>query len=206
MAAEIKFEVKRKEQENRLLTAEVKLKNKSIQFYIAVLIILVLLIALLCFWLIAKTRSHRLQTKLLKSREEQLQHMVLTIRRLNDRERAVKERVTAAGLPESAVGKMLDDFPYSLFTEEQELHFRKAFSQVYPRYLFRLRERYNDISKNEELLCMLLVMNLSTGDIASTLGISAEGVKKARYRLRKNAARDRRIARSCSKIFYLTPV
>lgn len=175
MAAEIKYDVKRKEQENRLLEAEINLKNRNIQFYTAIVIILFLLISLLCFWLLAKIRAHRLQAKLLSVKEEQLKDMLSTVRELNER----------AGTADGAVGRILDNFQYSLFTDEQETRFRKAFSEVYPRYLFRLRKRYGEISKNEELLCMLLVMNLSTADIASTLGISAEGVKKARYRLRK---------------------
>jgi len=52
-------------------------------------------------------------------------------------------------------------------------------------FLDRLREEFGSFTKSEMRLIALLKMNLSSKDIANTLRISAEGVKKARYRLRK---------------------
>ncbi|MGB5236435.1 MAG: LuxR C-terminal-related transcriptional regulator, partial [Flavobacteriaceae bacterium] len=42
-----------------------------------------------------------------------------------------------------------------------------------------------EITKNELRLMALLKMNLSSKEIATILNISSEGIKKARYRLRK---------------------
>ena len=44
---------------------------------------------------------------------------------------------------------------------------------------------YPEVSTNDLRLMSLLKMNLSSKEIANILNISIEGVKKARYRLRK---------------------
>jgi DNA-binding CsgD family transcriptional regulator len=44
---------------------------------------------------------------------------------------------------------------------------------------------YPEVSNNDLRLMSLLKMNLSSKEIANILNISVEGVKKARYRLRK---------------------
>ena len=63
--------------------------------------------------------------------------------------------------------------------------FGKEFSSIHQDFLDRLRSQFGNFSKSEMRLIALLKMNLSSKDIANTLRISGEGVKKARYRLRK---------------------
>ena len=63
--------------------------------------------------------------------------------------------------------------------------FGKEFSSIHQDFLDRLRSQFGSFSKSEMRLIALLKMNLSSKDIANTLRISGEGVKKARYRLRK---------------------
>ena len=63
--------------------------------------------------------------------------------------------------------------------------FGKEFSSIHQEFLDRLKSQYGDFSKNDLRLIALLKMNLSSKDIANTLRISPDGVKKARYRLRK---------------------
>lgn len=63
--------------------------------------------------------------------------------------------------------------------------FTIAFREINATFFNKITEQYPDISKNELRLCALLKMKLSSKDIASILNISDEGIKKARYRLRK---------------------
>ena len=49
----------------------------------------------------------------------------------------------------------------------------------------KLKAQYGDFSNTEWRLISLMKMNLSSKDIANILRISTNGVKKARYRLRK---------------------
>ena len=62
---------------------------------------------------------------------------------------------------------------------------RDRFSSVHQEFLNRLRDRYGKFTKGEMRLISLLRMNMNSKDIASILGVSDQGVKKARYRLRK---------------------
>ena len=63
--------------------------------------------------------------------------------------------------------------------------FGKEFSSVHQEFLNRLRELYGSFTKGEMRLISLMRMNMNSKDIASILGVSDQGVKKARYRLRK---------------------
>ena len=63
--------------------------------------------------------------------------------------------------------------------------FLASFREVHKEYLEKLIDQYPDLSKSEIKLSCLMKMNLSSKEMASLLNISAEGIKKARHRLRK---------------------
>ena len=72
-------------------------------------------------------------------------------------------------------------------SDDDELweQFGKEFTTVHQDFMDRLKSEFGSFSKSEMRLIALLKMNLSSKDIAHTLRISDDGVKKARYRLRK---------------------
>ena len=63
--------------------------------------------------------------------------------------------------------------------------FRKRFLSVHKDFESKVMDHFPQVSSNELRLMALLKMNLSNKEIASILNISGEGIKKARYRLRK---------------------
>jgi len=63
--------------------------------------------------------------------------------------------------------------------------FTQTFTQTNESFIQNLTSNYPDLTKNDLRLAALLRMNLGTKDIATILNISDDGVKKARYRLRK---------------------
>lgn len=63
--------------------------------------------------------------------------------------------------------------------------FTQSFSELNASFFEALTAKYPDLSKSDLRLCALLKMNLGSKDIANILNISDDGVKKARYRLRK---------------------
>lgn len=63
--------------------------------------------------------------------------------------------------------------------------FRAYFEDVHKDFNSKVMRSYPDLSNNDLRLMSLLKMNLSSKEIANILNISVEGVKKARYRLRK---------------------
>jgi DNA-directed RNA polymerase specialized sigma24 family protein len=73
----------------------------------------------------------------------------------------------------------------TILTDEAWQHFRGLFEQAYPGFVFRLKERFPDLSPAETRLLILTKLNLSTREMAHTLGISIDAIRKARYRLRK---------------------
>ncbi|MBC2846046.1 hypothetical protein [Winogradskyella flava] len=63
--------------------------------------------------------------------------------------------------------------------------FRNYFEDVHKDFNGKVMSNYPSVSNNDLRLMSLLKMNLSSKEIANILNISIEGVKKARYRLRK---------------------
>ncbi|PWH81496.1 hypothetical protein DIS18_14540 [Algibacter marinivivus] len=64
-------------------------------------------------------------------------------------------------------------------------NFSKYFEQVHKDFNSNVKHKFPDVTSNELRLMALLKMNLSSKEIANILNISPEGIKKARYRLRK---------------------
>lgn len=72
-----------------------------------------------------------------------------------------------------------------LFDSDKEAEFRRNFTAVYPHYLSSLHQLYPVLTRTDELIAMLLLLDLSSDQIALTLGISRNGVNKARSRMRQ---------------------
>jgi len=64
-------------------------------------------------------------------------------------------------------------------------NFSRYFEEVHKDFNGNVKSKYPHLTSNELRLLALLKMNLSSKEIANILSISPEGIKKARYRLRK---------------------
>lgn len=64
-------------------------------------------------------------------------------------------------------------------------NFARYFEEVHKDFHSNIKTKYPEVTSNELRLMALLKMNLSSKEIANILNISLEGIKKARYRLRK---------------------
>mgnify|MGYP000053364525 FL=1 len=72
-----------------------------------------------------------------------------------------------------------------LLSDADEKLLRSLFETLYPQSISRLRERYPELTKSDELFCMLIILRQSTSSIALALGILRASVNTARYRLRR---------------------
>lgn len=63
--------------------------------------------------------------------------------------------------------------------------FRSHFEKVHGSFFETLKEKHPKLNQNELRHCALLRINLNTKECAAMLGISVEGAKTARYRLKK---------------------
>ena len=81
--------------------------------------------------------------------------------------------------------KLINTIDFDLKDEDNWENFKKYFEQIHANFNTKVMENYPKVTTNDLRLMALLKMNLSSKEIANILNISAEGVKKARQRLRK---------------------
>jgi DNA-binding CsgD family transcriptional regulator len=63
--------------------------------------------------------------------------------------------------------------------------FRETFGQVHQQFFDGLKRHSDDLTGNDLRLLSLIKLNLSSGDIATLLGISPDSLRVSRYRLKK---------------------
>ena len=73
----------------------------------------------------------------------------------------------------------------TILTEEDWNKFRSLFEKIYPGFFVNLQEKVSDITIAELRMAALTRLHLSTNQIASILGISANSVYKTKQRLRQ---------------------
>lgn len=74
---------------------------------------------------------------------------------------------------------------FTLLTEDDWVEFKKLFEKLNPGFFDFLTERYPDLTNAEIRLATLIKLNLSNLEMARTLGISPDSVRKTNLRLRK---------------------
>ncbi|MEO1050601.1 MAG: tetratricopeptide repeat protein [Bacteroidota bacterium] len=62
--------------------------------------------------------------------------------------------------------------------------FQRSFMEINQDFYDKIKAQYPNVSPNDLKLCALLRLNFTSKEVASTLGLSTDGVKKARHRLR----------------------
>ncbi|TAE47553.1 MAG: hypothetical protein EAZ89_17590 [Bacteroidetes bacterium] len=91
-----------------------------------------------------------------------------------------------------ALEKIVKEIDTTLRLQEDWKQFEYHFDQIHGDFLNRLREDFHDLTPNEQKLCVLLRLNLSTKEISNLMSVSLRGVEIARYRLRKKLGLDLR--------------
>ena len=94
-------------------------------------------------------------------------------KQLNSRSQAVEQQQLAATISN-----------LTILTETDWEKFKKLFEELYPGFFMNLQEKVSDITVAELRMAALTRLHLSTNQIASILGISANSVYKTKQRLR----------------------
>lgn len=63
--------------------------------------------------------------------------------------------------------------------------FRLIFDKVHPSFITNLQQKYAGLTAGELRLLTLIKMNLSSGDMATLLGVTSDSLRVQRYRLKK---------------------
>lgn len=202
IGANVRYETGRKDQENLVLAAEVSLKQRTLIF--TRLLVGLLFVILLVGGMYMRQRqrflrqvsnarlsqiSGLLQTQQeLKEKNESLQGMQEELRQSNEALFEAKQELSrhnASLTQKKAVSNLRMKISTEIFNSDKEAEFRRSFTAFYPDYIPALHRLSPDITRTDELIAMLIILELSSDEIALTLGISKIGVNKARSRMRK---------------------
>ena len=181
-AANIWFDTERKEKENTLLSAQVKLQKQQLFYNICISITLLLTLIISVAYFINKRKSNRL---LLGKHKQEIKKLITRQQELNRRNEQLTEQIEQA-MATNNLTSIRQLTGQNLLSKEDENDFRQSFAVIHPLYLPRLREYYPQLTRNEELLAMLICMNQSTDEIALIMGINRNSVNMIRSRMRKN--------------------
>lgn len=190
-AANIRFETTKREQENRALTAEVELEKSRLRLTLLAGGACLLLVISILAWMVMHRRLDRQEKAsaqaLLHQQEEQLHILIHDRQQLYDHNQDLLRQLAefqAEHANTCNLDRIMESLQQSLFSKEDTDRFRRNFSALYPLALNHLRRHCPDLTYNEELFCMLAMLQLSNSEMARTLGISNPSVSKIRYRLR----------------------
>ena len=181
-AANIRFDTERKEKENTLLSAQVKLQKQQLFYNICISITLLLTLIISVAYFINKRKANRL---LLEKHKQEIKKLITRQQELNRRNEQLTGQIEQA-MATNNLTSIRQLTGQNLLSKEDENDFRQSFAVIHPLYLPKLREYYPQLTRNEELLAMLICMNQSTDEIALIMGINRNSVNMIRSRMRKN--------------------
>lgn len=72
-----------------------------------------------------------------------------------------------------------------ILTDEDWVRFKRAFSKAYPTFLPKLKQQLDHLTPAEERLSALLYLQLTSNQIANTLGISKDSADRSKRRLKQ---------------------
>lgn len=173
------------EKENALRELRMQAKMDAIWKYAAAVIIMLLLAFFGFIYVKQREKRHRDQLELRINRQH-----------LQDISQLLLSKNTQIGELESRLGDIPQQeensasiteswYNMRILTENDWQLFKSFFEKSHPRFLFNMRKKHPELSSAEERLLLLIKLNFSRQEVAATLGISPESVKKARQRLRK---------------------
>ncbi len=134
----------------------------------------------------------RTQRRALEVKHQEIERKTMEIKQLLDnmkalnlRNKELSEQIEEATVTNN-VTALYNLTVQTLLSREDEQHFRQAFAAIHPDYLPSLRKEYPQLTRNEELLAMLIALSHSTDEISHIMGINRNSVNVIRSRMRKN--------------------
>lgn len=177
IGAEINYQAERRIRENETLVIRLELSRKT-TILLYVMLALAITVIVIIFQRVQKGKAER------RAMEMQL-HDTLTVQYKLNREIERINLLNEQARHSKTMENVKRELNPSVLSAEAERDFRRSFAALHPHFLTDLREKSRELTPNDELLCMLILMKMSTDEIALSLGISRQSVNSARYRLRK---------------------
>lgn len=189
------FETDKKEQQLVFQEKEITVleQEASISNLQRILLAICLLLSLIGFYAIRqKMKRNRLEKEKvdaeLEFKKKELTTHALNLARKNETLENLKSKAQELKEKENmgaGYNQLIRSINFDLQDDNNWENFSRYFEEVHKDFNSNVKTKYPEVTSNELRLLALLKMNLSSKEIANILNISAEGIKKARYRLRK---------------------
>lgn len=192
---ETKYETDKKEQQIAFQEKEITVleQEASIGNLQRLLMGIGLLLSLIGFYAIRqkmkrnKLEKEKVDAELAFKKKELTTH-ALNLARKNETLENLKSKAEELKIKEQSgtgYNQLIRSINFDLQDDNNWENFSRYFEEVHKDFNSNVKTKYPQVTSNELRLLALLKMNLSSKEIANILNISAEGIKKARYRLRK---------------------
>jgi len=189
------YETEKKEQQilnqkNEIELLNVKNKVNNLQRSLLGLALILALIGVYAFYQRNKNNKlakEKAETELEFKAKELTTHALHLAKKnevLNDLKMKVKS-LQSKSTSTRVYQSLIRTIDFDLQDDNNWENFSKYFEEVHKDFSAKAQQRFPNITANDLRLMALMKMNLSSKEIASILNISNEGIKKARYRLRK---------------------
>ncbi|WP_418603460.1 tetratricopeptide repeat protein [Hwangdonia sp.] len=189
------YETEKKEQEILLQNKEIDLlkqqeKNNNLQ---RLLLGIGFLLSLIGFYAVRqKLKRNKLEKEKIKAelafKKKELTTHALHLAKKNEVLESLKQKAQKFKTSENDLNgyqQLIQTINFDLKDDNNWENFSKYFQEVHKDFNSNVKQKFPEVTSNELRLMSLLKMNLSSKEIANILNISPEGIKKARYRLRK---------------------
>jgi len=198
-------EIKLKNNEIALLEKEKRINAINFKFMLFILFVIIVVAILIVVRQRMKAKKeqiirhknlelHKTQQELMKaeikSKDNDLINFALHLVQKNQILQQLKKdlKLLSNNTDEETSKKLRDlslHVQQSLQIQQDIKEFQHKVDQTYSDFYAKLKEKYPSLTKNEERLCAMLRLNLSSKEIASINNISLKAVEMGRYRLRK---------------------
>ena len=162
-----------------------------------VIVILLIVVSILVF------RQQRMKTKRDKTMwladkkrvDEELKSAVAELKQFTENMRQKNalietfkqeiEKLRAQSASQSDTALLEHKLLAHLMTDENWAEFKILFTKVYPGFFINLNKNHQQLSATDTRMLALIKLGLTNSEMAGALGITVEGIKKAKQRLRK---------------------
>jgi tetratricopeptide (TPR) repeat protein len=179
-----------KNQKNEIEFLNIKNKVNNLQRLLLVLGLIASLIALYAFY--QRNKRNKLDKEKaqadLEFKTKELTTHALHLAKKNEVLNDLKEKAEALKTNTSSdrgYQSLIQTINFDLQDDNNWENFSKYFEEVHKDFSAKAQQKFPNITTNDLRLMALMKMNLTSKEIANILNISNDGIKKARYRLRK---------------------
>ncbi len=140
-------------------------------------------------WQEIKMRKKELEMELknskeiLKVKENELKNFIIHLSQKNKLIKKLKKRISLKStISKKEASKLLH---HKILTNQDWESFKIKFQQIYPDFLWKLKNQNFKITEGEVRFLVLFKINFSNKEMSSTLGISPQSVRVTKMRLKK---------------------